>query len=106
MAFPVQLDGQKMTASYEVISEMLLKLGPSLAEQFAAPGSFCSLKDKASDDSLLSRSHGAKPRAARIRAMPFYRDHIYPHLVSRLDDPEPIREIRQRIVPLAQGEGA
>jgi SAM-dependent methyltransferase len=36
--------------------------------------------------------------------MPFYRDHIYPHLVSRLGDPKPIREIRRRIVPLAQGE--
>jgi SAM-dependent methyltransferase len=35
--------------------------------------------------------------------MPFYRDHIYPHLVSVLGDPKPIREIRQRIVPLAQG---
>jgi SAM-dependent methyltransferase len=36
--------------------------------------------------------------------MPFYRDHIYPHLVSTLGDPKPIHEIRQRIVPLAQGE--
>ena len=36
--------------------------------------------------------------------MPFYRDHIYPHLVRTLGDPKPIREIRQRIVPLAQGE--
>jgi ubiquinone/menaquinone biosynthesis C-methylase UbiE len=44
---------QKMTASYEVITEMLLKLGPSLAEQFAASGSFCSLRDKATDDSLF-----------------------------------------------------
>src|SRR6266702_2608161 len=36
--------------------------------------------------------------------MPFYRDHIYPHLVSILGDPGPIREVRQRIVPLAQGK--
>jgi len=36
--------------------------------------------------------------------MPFYRDHIYPHLVSMLGDPEPIRKVRQRIVPLAQGK--
>jgi len=35
--------------------------------------------------------------------MPFYRDHIYPHLISRLGNPEPIRNVRQRIVPLAQG---
>jgi len=44
---------QKMTASYEVITEVLLKLGPSLAEQFAVPNSICSLKDKATDDSLF-----------------------------------------------------
>jgi SAM-dependent methyltransferase len=36
--------------------------------------------------------------------MPFYRDHIYPHLVRRLGDPKPIREVRRRIVPLAQGK--
>src|SRR5258708_33579240 len=36
--------------------------------------------------------------------MPFYRDHIYPHLVSMLGDPKPIHEVRQRIVPLAQGK--
>jgi len=35
--------------------------------------------------------------------MGFYRDRIYPHLVSKLGDPPPIREIRKRIVPLAQG---
>jgi ubiquinone/menaquinone biosynthesis C-methylase UbiE len=35
--------------------------------------------------------------------MSFYRDNIYPHLVSTLGDPRPIREVRQRIVPLAQG---
>ena len=36
--------------------------------------------------------------------MPFYRDHIYPHLVSALGDPAPIREVRQRLIPLAQGK--
>ena len=36
-------------------------------------------------------------------AMPFYRDHIYPHVVSLLANPEPIRQVRQRIIPLAQG---
>jgi SAM-dependent methyltransferase len=35
--------------------------------------------------------------------VPFYRDHVYPHLVSLLGDPKPIREIRQQVVPLAQG---
>ena len=36
--------------------------------------------------------------------MPFYRDHIYPYLVSALGDPKPMREIRQRLIPLAQGK--
>jgi ubiquinone/menaquinone biosynthesis C-methylase UbiE len=44
---------QKMTASYEVITEAILKLGSSLTEQFATAGSFCSLQDKASDSSLF-----------------------------------------------------
>jgi hypothetical protein len=35
--------------------------------------------------------------------MSFYRDNVYPHLVSALGDPQPIREVRQRIVPLASG---
>jgi SAM-dependent methyltransferase len=35
--------------------------------------------------------------------MPFYRDHIYPHLVDALGNPEPIRKVRERIIPLAQG---
>jgi SAM-dependent methyltransferase len=35
--------------------------------------------------------------------MPLYRDRIYPHLISMLGNPEPIRKVRQRIVPLAQG---
>ena len=36
--------------------------------------------------------------------MPFYRNHVYPHLVSMLGNPEPIQKIRQRILPLAQGK--
>jgi ubiquinone/menaquinone biosynthesis C-methylase UbiE len=35
--------------------------------------------------------------------MRFYNEHIYPWLVSRLGDPPPIKEARERIVPLAQG---
>jgi ubiquinone/menaquinone biosynthesis C-methylase UbiE len=35
--------------------------------------------------------------------MAFYRDRVYPRLVSLLGNPKPIREVRQRIVPLAQG---
>jgi ubiquinone/menaquinone biosynthesis C-methylase UbiE len=36
--------------------------------------------------------------------MAFYRDHIYPHLVSALGDPTPIQKIRRRMLPLAQGD--
>jgi ubiquinone/menaquinone biosynthesis C-methylase UbiE len=36
--------------------------------------------------------------------MPFYRDHIYPHLVDVLGDPPPIQAIRQQIIPLAEGK--
>jgi ubiquinone/menaquinone biosynthesis C-methylase UbiE len=35
--------------------------------------------------------------------MPFYRNHIYPHLVRLLGNPRPIQEVRRRIVPLAHG---
>ncbi len=35
--------------------------------------------------------------------MPFYRDHVYTHLVDKPGDPPPIRETRQRILPLAEG---
>ena len=35
--------------------------------------------------------------------MSFYRDHVYPHLVSWLGNPKPIEEIRQRMIPLAKG---
>ena len=36
--------------------------------------------------------------------MPFYRDHIYPRLVSVLGDPKPIQQVRQRVIPLAKGD--
>ncbi len=36
--------------------------------------------------------------------MLFYRDHIYPYLISMLGNPEPIREVRQQIIPLARGK--
>jgi SAM-dependent methyltransferase len=35
--------------------------------------------------------------------MPFYRDHLYPHIVKGLGDPKPIRDVRERIVALAEG---
>ena len=35
--------------------------------------------------------------------MSFYRNHVYPDLVCWLGNPKPIDEIRQRILPLAQG---
>jgi len=35
--------------------------------------------------------------------MPFYKDHVYPYLVSALGNPKPIDDIRRRIVPLAHG---
>ncbi len=36
--------------------------------------------------------------------MAFYRTHIYPRLVKALGDPPPIREIRQGLIPQAQGK--
>jgi ubiquinone/menaquinone biosynthesis C-methylase UbiE len=36
--------------------------------------------------------------------MALYRDHVYPHVVSILGDPKPIREVRRRIIPRAQGK--
>jgi SAM-dependent methyltransferase len=36
--------------------------------------------------------------------MPFYKDHVYPHLVNALGNPKPIETIRQRLVLLAQGK--
>jgi SAM-dependent methyltransferase len=35
--------------------------------------------------------------------MAFYRNHIYPHLVRSLGDPEPFQKIRKDLLPLAQG---
>src|SRR5512134_761526 len=35
--------------------------------------------------------------------MSFYKDYIYPTLVTTLGDPPPIRRIRQQIIPLAGG---
>ncbi len=35
--------------------------------------------------------------------MSFYRNSIYPYLVDRLGDPPPIKEIREQIIPLAEG---
>ena len=35
--------------------------------------------------------------------MPVYRDRIYPYLVSRMGDPKPIRDLRQKVIPLASG---
>ena len=35
--------------------------------------------------------------------MPFYKEFIYPYLVDMLGDPPPIRNIRQQIIPQAQG---
>jgi SAM-dependent methyltransferase len=35
--------------------------------------------------------------------MRFYNEHIYPWLVSTLGDPKPIQQVRQRVIPLAQG---
>jgi SAM-dependent methyltransferase len=36
--------------------------------------------------------------------MPFFRNHIYPHLVDMLGDPPPIRSVRQQIIPMARGK--
>lgn len=35
--------------------------------------------------------------------MAFYRDYVYTHLVESLGNPKPIREVRQRLLPLARG---
>ena len=35
--------------------------------------------------------------------MAFYKDRVYPHLVTMLGNPKPIREVRQRILPFAEG---
>jgi len=36
--------------------------------------------------------------------MRFYNEHVYPWLVNTLGDPEPIQQVRQRVIPLAQGD--
>jgi len=35
--------------------------------------------------------------------MSFYRNRVYPHIVTVLGNPEPVQKIRQRLLPLAQG---
>ena len=35
--------------------------------------------------------------------MPFYRDRVYPHIVTALGNPKPIQKIRLQVIPLAQG---
>lgn len=35
--------------------------------------------------------------------MSFYRNRVYPHIVTVLGNPKPVQEIRQRLLPLAQG---
>jgi len=35
--------------------------------------------------------------------MSFYRNRVYPHIVTVLGNPEPIQKIRQQIIPLARG---
>ena len=48
------------------------------------------------------RRHALRGTAWR-GSVPIYRNHVYPYLVSRMGDPKPIREIRQRLVGLAHG---
>src|SRR5262249_59582906 len=36
--------------------------------------------------------------------MRFYDNHVYTRLVGGLGNPKPIREVRERLIPLAQGE--
>ena len=43
---------QGMTASYEVITDTIVKIGPSLAQRFAVPA-YCSLKGKDEEQSLF-----------------------------------------------------
>ena len=37
-------------------------------------------------------------------AMPFYKDHIYPHIVNLFGDPKPVRKIRKQILAFAEGK--
>jgi SAM-dependent methyltransferase len=43
---------------------------------------------------------GLQPRET---LMAFYREHIYTHLVRLLSNPKPIRDLRQQIIPAAEG---
>ncbi len=36
--------------------------------------------------------------------MPFYRNRVYPHIVRVLGNPKPVQNIRQRLIPQAQGK--
>jgi SAM-dependent methyltransferase len=42
-------------------------------------------------------------RASNEVVVSFYREHVYPHLVSMLGNPKPIEKIREQIVPRAKG---
>jgi ubiquinone/menaquinone biosynthesis C-methylase UbiE len=44
-----------------------------------------------------------RAEATRGDSMSFYRNHIYPHIVAALGNPEPIQKIRRRIIPSASG---
>jgi hypothetical protein len=35
--------------------------------------------------------------------MSFYRNRVYPHIVTVLGNPKPVQKIRQQLLPLAQG---
>jgi ubiquinone/menaquinone biosynthesis C-methylase UbiE len=39
----------------------------------------------------------------RYSSVPFYRHRVYPAIVKALGDPEPIREVRKRLIPRATG---
>jgi hypothetical protein len=42
-----------VTASYEVISDFLAKIGPAFAAQFIAAGSQCNLEDRPQDNAIF-----------------------------------------------------
>src|SRR4029079_8226221 len=53
---------------------------------------------------MLSLSFVQRVRPLRrMPPMTFYRDRIYPRLVTALGNPEPIRRIRETVVKRAQG---
>lgn len=54
----------------------------------------------------MQRGNGRRAGGQLIQqnaTMSFYRDHVYPHLVNALGDPERMRDIRREIVLQAQG---